>query len=212
MQTFITIASLLALGAIIGFLISKAILKQKPSDNMTTTNNTSEIIRQAVESEWQAKNSVLTNEYESKISDLKRIHEEDKKNVLSKMEDDFKKKEKESRQDAVNRSRGVVNGKMWEHIIPFMKHEEFPYDPSDARFIGAPLDFIIFDGASENDIKQVIFCEIKTGRSKLTTQENKLRKVVEAGNVIWRTISEADKNFKHIEEAAMKEVMDGLNE
>ena len=52
--------------------------------------------------------------------------------------------EKEIRRDAVNRSRAVTVGKVTEHIAPYLP--DFGYNPKDARFIGSPVDFVVFDG------------------------------------------------------------------
>ena len=49
------------------------------------------------------------------------------------------------RKDAADRSRYILKGKIAEHMVP-MVPEVFKHDPSDARFIGAPIDYLIFDG------------------------------------------------------------------
>ena len=48
---------------------------------------------------------------------------------------------------AVKKSKAVVAGKVAEQIAPFLP--EFKYNPKDARFIGSPIDFIVFDGLDE---------------------------------------------------------------
>ena len=88
------------------------------------------------------------------------------------------------RYDAIKRSKRTLLGKLWEQVSPYIP--KFPFRPSDMKFLGSPIDFIIFDGASENDIKQVIFLEVKSGDGKLTTQERKLKKAIEDGKVSWR--------------------------
>ena len=56
---------------------------------------------------------------------------------------------KKLRKDAVKRSKAVINGQVAEQIAPFLP--DFPANPSDARFIGKPVDFIVFSGLSENE-------------------------------------------------------------
>lgn len=64
------------------------------------------------------------------------------------------------RQDAINRSKSVIAGKVTENIAPFF--ESFPYNPKDARFIGSPIDFIVFDGLDEaGNVDEIIFVEPK---------------------------------------------------
>lgn len=88
-----------------------------------------------------------------------------------------------SRKDAVERSRYVMTGKVWEQIAPFLPN--FKHNPADIRFLGSPVDFIVFDGMSEKNIKRVIFVEVKSGKSSLSTQERNLRNAVQSKNVEW---------------------------
>jgi len=55
--------------------------------------------------------------------------------------------EKEIRKDAVKKSRAAIAGRVTEQIAPYLP--EFKYNPKDARFIGSPIDFIVFDGLDE---------------------------------------------------------------
>lgn len=90
----------------------------------------------------------------------------------------------DERADAVRRSRAVGIGKTVEHLVPFMPN--FPYDPADARFLGSPIDLVVFDGLRERDqVREVVFVEIKTGRSQLSARERSLKEAIEAGRVRW---------------------------
>jgi predicted Holliday junction resolvase-like endonuclease len=90
------------------------------------------------------------------------------------------------RQDAIGRSTAVIMGKVTEHLIPHMPI--FPYNPKDARFIGSPIDLIVFDGADEGLLRSVIFLEIKTGNAVLSQRQRQIRDAVEAGKVLWRVL------------------------
>ena len=84
----------------------------------------------------------------------------------------------------VKQSRAVVGGLVSEQIAPLLP--DFPFDPGDCRFIGKPVDFLIFKGMNSQDISEVIFLEVKSGTAKnLNTQEKKLREVIQAGRVKW---------------------------
>lgn len=86
---------------------------------------------------------------------------------------------------AVKRSRAVSLGKAVEHLVPFMP--DFPYEPGDARFLGSPVDFVVFAGLRETDeVSEIVFVEVKTGRSKLSSREQSVRRAVEEGRVSWR--------------------------
>jgi predicted Holliday junction resolvase-like endonuclease len=73
-----------------------------------------------------------------------------------------------------------------EHFIPYLP--EFNYNPQDARFIGSPVDFVVFDGLCEGALRQVVFVEIKTGGSTLTKRERWVRDIIQAGNVVWKLV------------------------
>lgn len=89
---------------------------------------------------------------------------------------------KKLRKDAVKRSKAVINGQVAEQIAPFLP--DFPANPSDARFVGKPVDFIVFSGLSENEkIDEILFVEVKTGKSLLSEREKEVKKAIEKGNV-----------------------------
>ncbi len=97
------------------------------------------------------------------------------------------------RKDAADRSRYVIKGKIAEHMVPLFR-DVFKHNPSDARFIGAPIDYLIFDGytavkdgKSDEEIT-VVLADIKTGNAQLNRTERKIKEAVEAGRVRWETI------------------------
>ena len=75
-------------------------------------------------------------------------------------------------------------GKVTEYIVPYLP--EFSYNPKDARFIGSPVDFVVFDGLDRGAVGQVVFIEVKTGSGSLTKRERQVRDAVLAKNVEWR--------------------------
>src|SRR5215208_2524332 len=84
--------------------------------------------------------------------------------------------EKEIRQDAIDKSQSVTMGKMTEHLVPFLPG--FDFNPRDVRFIGSPIDLIVFDGLGEGEVKKIVFIEIKTGVSTLSPRERIVRDAV----------------------------------
>jgi len=86
------------------------------------------------------------------------------------------------REDAIRRSEAVIKGKVTEHLIPFFP--SFKYNPKDARFIGTPIDLILFDGLSEGELRQIVFLEVKTGRSaSLSGRERLVKHCVMEGKI-----------------------------
>jgi predicted Holliday junction resolvase-like endonuclease len=90
------------------------------------------------------------------------------------------------RQDAIDRSRSVIIGKVTEHVAPWLP--VFPYNPKDARFIGSPIDMIVFDGCDDDAVERVVFIEIKTSSSALSTRQRQIRDAIRAGKVEWQEI------------------------
>lgn len=72
------------------------------------------------------------------------------------------------------------HGMAVEHFIPFMK--DYPYNVNDSHFLGRPVDFVVFED------EEVIFLEVKTGNSKLSTKQTKIKKQIEEGKVRWEEI------------------------
>ena len=87
------------------------------------------------------------------------------------------------RDAAIERSRAVTSGKVHEQLIPYLP--EFQYNPKDARFVGSPVDLVVFDGLAEGQVRRVVFLEVKTGGSGLTGRERQVRDVIEARHVEW---------------------------
>jgi predicted Holliday junction resolvase-like endonuclease len=87
------------------------------------------------------------------------------------------------REDAIKRSRAVLAGQAAEQLAPWL--EDFPWDPTEARFIGKPVDFIVFRGSSRGEIEELVFVEVKTGGSGLSRVERSLRDAVREGRVSW---------------------------
>lgn len=82
-------------------------------------------------------------------------------------------REKAIRKDAIARSTSVVKGKVAEQFVPFTAY--FGFNPRDCRFLGAPVDFVVFEGLTEGDLERVIFVEVKTGASRLSKRERQIR-------------------------------------
>jgi len=87
------------------------------------------------------------------------------------------------RDDAIKRSRAVLSGQFTEQLAPYLPN--FPYAPSEVRFIGKPVDFIVFKGMDEQNINEVVFVEVKTGTSKLNNQQKNLKETIKNRKVKW---------------------------
>jgi predicted Holliday junction resolvase-like endonuclease len=93
-----------------------------------------------------------------------------------------------ARKDAVKRSRSTLSGQVQEHLVPLFPELLSRFNPRDVRFLGAPLDLIVFDGLHENDVRRVVFVEVKTGNSDLQQRERLVRDAIKAGRVEYELL------------------------
>ena len=100
---------------------------------------------------------------------------------------------KQARRDSTDQSRAVLKGKMAEQIAPLLPG--FNYWPADARFLGDPIDYVVFNGYSGvkdngtdgNDL-EVVILDIKKGRAGLTRGQRQIARAVEEGRVRFEIV------------------------
>lgn len=126
----------------------------------------------------QSRNGRIKAEYEKYIAELELEHRQ----ALT-----------AAQKRSVNTSRAVLKGKMAEQLAPIMP--EFQYLPSDAKFMGDPIDYVVFDGytdfrdgeGSADDI-EVVLIDIKSGGARLTKGQQAIAQAVREGRVRFETI------------------------
>jgi len=95
------------------------------------------------------------------------------------------------RKDSVNRSRSTLKGKIAEQMAPVLP--DFGFNPADARFIGSPVDYIIFDGLTrvaddKEDEIRIVFMDVKKGCGALTRTQRLIKQAVEKKSIAWKTM------------------------
>lgn len=93
--------------------------------------------------------------------------------------------------------RSVVKGQVSEQIYPFLDRR---FNSSDMKFIGNPIDYIVFDGLSEEEdcVREIIFVEVKTGNARTNSHQRLIRECVEDKRVRWETIRLSEGEIKHV--------------
>lgn len=71
-------------------------------------------------------------------------------------------------------------GKITEQFLPFL--DSFPYDPSNFRFLGTPIDGVQF----EED--KIIFFEFKSGNSRMSVKQNNIKKLINDKKIFFEEI------------------------
>jgi len=112
------------------------------------------------------RSEVLKKEYEALFERWKQEHEE------------------RIRQDAVQRSIATILGKVGEELAPLLLFRKLGVEPKDIRHIGSPIDYVAFKGLSEGRVDEILFIEVKAGKTKvLTDVERAVRRAVEEKRV-----------------------------
>lgn len=104
------------------------------------------------------------------------------KNLNKKLIDqksEFEQKIVDERKAAVKTSRSVIKGQVNEQIAPFLP--DFKYNSADCKFLGQPIDIIVFNGISEENVTEVIIMDIKTGQASLSKTQRQIKKCIEEG-------------------------------
>ena len=101
----------------------------------------------------------------------------------------------EIREEAIKQSRAVLSGQFSEQIAPYMPG--FPYSPTEARFIGKPIDFVVFKGMDSKKIDEVVFVEVKSGQSRLSGVEKSLKSAVDEKKISWHEYRVPDGTAKN---------------
>ena len=125
----------------------------------------------------EAEQARLVQHYEARIHALENQHAE---TVVS------------ARRQSSEQSRAVLKGKLAEQMAPLLPG--FAYWPADARFLGDPVDYIVFNGYSmtkdeggDGDV-EIVILDIKQGKSMLTGGQRQIAKAVEAGRVRFEVV------------------------
>ncbi len=110
-----------------------------------------------------------------------------KKTFLSRFERWKKEFQEVFRREILERSRSILKGKIGEQMAPLLPM--FKYEPADARFIGSPVDYIVFEGYAEGNPRSIVMVEVKTGKGKtLSSIERRIKELVEDGKVKWEVV------------------------
>ena len=83
-----------------------------------------------------------------------------------------------------------MKGQIGERFAPFIPG--FGFEPADARFLGSPVDYVVFDGLADGYVSGVAFVEVKVGRLPLTPLQKQVSEAIKEGRVEWRVVQLQD--------------------
>ena len=91
---------------------------------------------------------------------------------------------------SAKKSSEVKVGNITEQFAPFL--DNWGYDPNNFSFLGKPIDGISY----EED--EIVFIEIKSGKSRLSQKQNNIKKLVEEGKVSFKTFRVDEKGGRFV--------------
>jgi predicted Holliday junction resolvase-like endonuclease len=161
-------------GLVIGVVVSYLLLRTRDQGQRGDLRDE---IAATYHAKAEAERSRLVQHYEARIHELEDQHAETV--VLA-------------RRQSAEQSRAVLKGKMAEQMAPLLPG--FTYWPADARFLGDPVDYVVFNGYSavkdegaEGEM-EIVILDIKQGKSMLTDGQRQIAKAVEAGRVRFEVV------------------------
>ena len=89
----------------------------------------------------------------------------------------------EARKDSNKKQRATIKGQITETIAPWSM--TVVNSVSELNFLGNPIDFIGFKGLDGDGDIDVKFIEVKSGKSKLNTNQRRIRDAVKEKRIDW---------------------------
>ena len=98
---------------------------------------------------------------------------------------------------SVDQSRRTLKGQIAEQMAPLLPG--FPYEPADARFLGDPVDYVVFngysdakDGKGDPDELEVVILDIKCGNARLSPTQRAIAQAIKSGRVRFEVLRVGD--------------------
>ena len=103
---------------------------------------------------------------------------------LQTREQDLAKKMRLATEGAEKTTKAVNVGKNLERALPTMKN--FKWVVPDSKFLGDPIDLLVFNGLSNGDVESLSFVEVKSGNAKLNDHQKSIRDAISDHRVSYK--------------------------
>lgn len=155
------------IGLLIGIIIIYAIMQSR------VTKKAHMLATQMFENQKQDFKDVFLEEAQERFEKYKAEYEI---HVRERIED--------ATQTSLNQSRSSLKGKIGEQLAPILPEFTSKYNPADARFIGSPIDYVIFKNMRNNSDEEaepleIVLLEVKTGNTPLTKIEKAVKDAID---------------------------------
>jgi len=101
-------------------------------------------------------------------------------------EQEWKEKLEKLRSEIADKQRAGIKGKITEMFAPYL--EGFPFKASECKFLGDPVDYVVFEGLDNRDITGIHFLDVKADSSELKKHQRQIKEIIEQkGNIGFKT-------------------------
>lgn len=197
MQMFLMSITAMITGVIVGSCITYLVIKKFQTQKVAQEykkkiSNLEEMHQQEIDK--------LVHKYAEKSDRLHQTQKEELNRTIQQYETKIQNIQQnhhnsiqQARKTSTDASRSVIKGKIAEQLAPFLPN--FNYLPSDARFIGNPIDYIVFNGytnikdsSSTEEELEIVILDVKTGKASLSKLQIAIANAIKAGRVRFETI------------------------
>lgn len=172
----------LFLGLIIGFLAAALFVY------VIVSRRSQEETQRLIQA-YEARLRQTVESYEGRVRQLVESHEA----YIRQLSESHRKELEQARRQSVEQSRHTLKGQIGEQLVPLLPGFEFL--PSDARFIGHPIDYVVFhgytdlrDGNGRAENLEVVILDIKRNSASLTKEQKAILEAVRAGRVSFQVV------------------------
>ncbi len=172
----------LFLGLIIGFLAAALFVY------VIVSRRSQEETQRLIQA-YEARLRQTVESYEGRVRQLVESHEA----YIRQLSESHRKEIEQARRQSVEQSRRTLKGQIAEQLVPLLPGFEFL--PSDARFIGHPVDYVVFhgytdlrDGNGRAENLEVVILDIKRNSASLTKEQKAILEAVRAGRVSFQVV------------------------
>ena len=135
--------------------------------------------------EFKLKDAIIfdgTSAFPENTLEVRNQYEDEYQNILT----NFEKAKKYATEHAKATAKGSNLGQNLEKVLPTMK--DFSWKLPDTRFLGSPIDYVVFEGISEGDLESIGFIEVKSGTGRLNPNQKSVKTAIEENRVSYKEI------------------------
>ena len=94
----------------------------------------------------------------------------------AKRDSEWQSKLNRLRREIADKQRAGIKGKIAETFAPYLG--DFPFKPSECKFIGDPIDYVVFEGLDDRDVRGIHFVDVKTDTSELKKHQKQIKDII----------------------------------